>query len=502
MSFFGGNKPMFGTTTTTSSPFTFGSTATSTAAAPLFGASSAPTSKPLFGSVATTSAPLFGSTSTAPAFSQSGGSLFGSKPMSTTGTLGSTGFGAKPGGLFGTTTTTQPQLASVPTLQEVIQNSDNLVRSLAAPDLFGDERDALVAKLNQLLAACGIGSGYFRGDQQPVTYSIDGPFHRFKAVGYNRRSEYRDSDGIVSVMMSVPYEQLSPPPQRQKLVDALNMIIGNNTNVRARLEAIRPLPGDTSSEVLIYVTEKGKGRVSSKELCAYMKQPTQANQLKNQLCATEVVPRFSMDEAKLRVFLETPPPGFDVEVWKQAVKDNPDPERLVPYPIRGFEQLRKRQDLQNAEVRLAEQALGELRKRLVDIRSDITRCTTQCSIHRQRHKELSYRLLRCLVLQALIERYNVALDNREEQLESRLEALDASLEAPNQIKSRVNNLLAILRDKSDVLRAAGGESIVLKDEELAQIRKYLSRCQQALESIVAVVRSNTNDVNIIATHLE
>lgn len=69
-----------------------------------------------------------------------------------------------------------------------------------------------------------------------------------------RRSEYRDSDGIVSVMMSVPYEQLSPPPQRQKLVDALNMIIGNNTNVRARLEAIRPLPGDTSSEVASFLS--------------------------------------------------------------------------------------------------------------------------------------------------------------------------------------------------------------------------------------------------------
>uniref|UniRef100_A0A914RRD1 Nucleoporin Nup54 alpha-helical domain-containing protein n=1 Tax=Parascaris equorum TaxID=6256 RepID=A0A914RRD1_PAREQ len=145
--------------------------------------------------------------------------------------------------------------------------------------------------------------------------------------------------------MSVPYEQLSPPPQRQKLIDALNVIIGNNTNVRARLEAIRPLPGDTSSEVTLFLSFCDC-MPYSKELCAYMKQPTQASQLKNQLCATEVVPRFSMDEAKLRVFIETPPAGFDVEVWKQAVKDNPDPERLVPYPIRGFEQLRKRQDLQ------------------------------------------------------------------------------------------------------------------------------------------------------------
>ncbi|KHN76199.1 Nuclear pore complex protein Nup54 [Toxocara canis] len=503
MSLFGANKSAFGatTTTTTASPFTFGSTAASTAPAPLFGTTTTSTAKPLFGSTATTSAPLFGSTSTASAFSQPGGSLFGAKPATTSGMLGMMGFGAKPGGLFGTTTA-QPQPASAPTLQEVIQNSDNLVRSLTAPDLFGDERDALVGKLNQLLAACGIGNGYFKGDQQPVAYNLDGPFHRFKAVGYNRRSEYQDSDGIVSIMMSVGYDQLSSSTQRQKLIDALNVILGNNTNVRARLEAIRPMPGDTSTEVLIYVMEKGKGRVSSKELCAYLKQPTQAGQLKAQLCATEVVPRFSMDDAKLRVFLETPPAGFDAEMWKQAVKDNPDPERLVPYPIRGFEQLRKRQDLQNAEMRLVERAMDELKRRLVDVQNDITRGGSQCSVYRQRQKVLSHRLLRCLVLQALIERYSVAVDTREEQLESRLESLEASLDAPNQIKSRVSNLLSLLRDKSDALKAAGEESVVLNDEETAQIRKYLSRSQQALESIVSVVRSNTNDVNIITTHLQ
>lgn len=61
--------------------------------------------------------------------------------------------------------------------------------------------------------------------------------------------------------------------------------------------------------MLIYVTEKGKGRISCRELCAYFKQPTQEGQLKNQLCVTDVVARSSMDDAKLRVYLETPPAG-------------------------------------------------------------------------------------------------------------------------------------------------------------------------------------------------
>lgn len=38
--------------------------------------------------------------------------------------------------------------------------------------------------------------------------------------------------------------------------------------------------------------------------------------------------------------------GFDSQIWQQAVRENPDPDKLLPYPIRGFEQLRKRQELQ------------------------------------------------------------------------------------------------------------------------------------------------------------
>ena len=75
---------------------------------------------------------------------------------------------------------------------------------------------------------------------------FDGLFHLFSRC---RKSEYRESDGIVALTLNVNYDQLSTNAQRQKLTDALNVIVGNNTNVRTHLESIRPLPGENATEV-------------------------------------------------------------------------------------------------------------------------------------------------------------------------------------------------------------------------------------------------------------
>lgn len=65
---------------------------------------------------------------------------------------------------------------------------------------------------------------------------------------YFRRSDYCDSDGIVALTLGINYEQLSRATQRQKFIDSMNLILGNNTNVRAHIELIRPLP-DNQTEV-------------------------------------------------------------------------------------------------------------------------------------------------------------------------------------------------------------------------------------------------------------
>lgn len=60
----------------------------------------------------------------------------------------------------------------------------------------------------------------------------------------SRRTEYQDSDGIVALILNVNINQFSSATQRQKFTDALNVILGNDINVRAYIELFKPLPDD------------------------------------------------------------------------------------------------------------------------------------------------------------------------------------------------------------------------------------------------------------------
>ena len=56
------------------------------------------------------------------------------------------------------------------------------------PVIYGDERDVIIAKWNQIQAFWGTGKGYFN-QQQAVEFNAENPFCRFK-VRHVRSREF------------------------------------------------------------------------------------------------------------------------------------------------------------------------------------------------------------------------------------------------------------------------------------------------------------------------
>lgn len=54
-----------------------------------------------------------------------------------------------------------------------------MTSALTMPTLFGDERDSIIAKLNQLQALWGQGKAYY-ANAPPIPFGPENPFSRFK----------------------------------------------------------------------------------------------------------------------------------------------------------------------------------------------------------------------------------------------------------------------------------------------------------------------------------
>lgn len=64
--------------------------------------------------------------------------------------------------------------------QSAIVHTANIYSAVHMPLLFGDERDTVIAKWNQLQAFWGTGRGFFNQQGHFVDFSPDNPFSFFK----------------------------------------------------------------------------------------------------------------------------------------------------------------------------------------------------------------------------------------------------------------------------------------------------------------------------------
>ncbi|KAL2780475.1 nucleoporin p54 isoform 2 [Daubentonia madagascariensis] len=395
------------------------------------------------GTAAATAAPAggfggFGTTST------TAGSAFSFSAPANTGT-------AALGGLF-----SQPTQAPAQSNQLI-----NTASALSAPTLLGDERDAILAKWNQLQAFWGTGKGYFNNNIPPVEFTQENPFCRFKAVGYSCMPSNKDEDGLVVLVFNKKETDIRS--QQQQLVESLHKVLGGNQTLTVNIEGIKTLPDD-QTEVVIYVVERSPNgtsrRVPATTLYAHFEQANVKTQLQ-QLGVTLSMTRTELSPAQIKQLLQNPPAGVDPIIWEQAKVDNPDSEKLIPVPMVGFKELLRRLKVQD-------------------------QMTKQ---HQTR--------LDVLIKQEIQRKSGYAIQADEEQLRVQLDTIQCELNAPTQFKGRLNELMSQIRMQNHFGAVKSEERYYIDADLLREIKQHLKQQQEGLSHLISIIKDDLEDIKLV-----
>lgn len=489
------------TTTTTASGFGFGSLGSTQNTGFSFGGTTTTTGTGGFG----TGSLQFGAgsavsgTGTAPTFGGFG--TTGQQQQTGFGAFG--GFGAKPAtsiGFGSTSLFSQPQQQQQSFLQQQqqqqvpLRGEEAIARAVYFVQIFGDERDQVLAKFNMLQAMWGCGKGYYLPGQPPVEFTPANPLCRFKGIAYSRRVDPEEArEGLVLLTFAKAEAELRAG--QIQLVQVLTTALGDKATIH--VDGIRSA-GPQRTTVSLYAEEAQQQLGTVKRRCGAAELAAGLRQHLAQLGAESVLPLTLLLSPELERYLSEPPPGIDARLWKQAQAENPDSANLIPVPVIGFEALAARAKAQEREAAAHLAALDRSAAEVASLRAALARTAAKVSEQRRRALALEHRALVVVGRQQIRRKAGQALDPREEALLSRLQALQAHLSAPSVVKARLNESLSQVRLRRGVDSTAGPGSGLRSSAMFGDdLRKFLEMEQDGINRLVEVVRSDLSSMRII-----
>ncbi|OQR71009.1 nuclear pore complex protein Nup54-like [Tropilaelaps mercedesae] len=426
--------------------------------------SAAPTSTGVFGSttpfgaISSASVP-FGTSNTATTNNAGGFSFSGttsnvfqaSNPGANFGTSfgqmsAPTGFtqqGTQPMTVFGTNQAT-PQNPITSAQQAAQAEANRIVTAVTLPLIYRDERDAVLTLFNQLQAKWGVGKGFMAQSGPPVTFTPDNPFCKFKAIAYNALPTNRPEEGFVCLLLNKKADEIKAMTS-PSFSELLHKEVIRVQELSVFIDSVNET-GNSQCNVVIYVLEKspsGQARkLTSTELLAALESPMSKNALTN-LGVMNMAEKTEFSKTQLEQYLAVPPSGIDPLLWEQAKSDNPDPKRMVPVPMIGFEDLRQRmnsqRELQTGQIcrleRMAQEAT-ELERRCEQTRARVDE-------FRLKQQDMAHRVLNVMVAFEVNRKIGLGIQSEEETLKASLEEILNEMDVLN--RGKLNELQASVK---------------------------------------------------------
>eukprot|EP00050_Salpingoeca_kvevrii_P022604 m.128851 g.128851 ORF g.128851 m.128851 type:complete len:629 (+) comp9760_c0_seq6:346-2232(+) len=463
------------------------------------------------------------------------GSAFGAKPggFGTPGAFGTSptgsAFGAKPG--FGSPGAFGSGIGGV-SLQQQQQEQQAAMLATGIPQYqvqkWGDERDRLVEAFNHMQACWGTGQFFLSMPQSPQWNNVApiterDPEHCFKEIAYNLLPTNDDAEGRIGLKLQMPIEKVV---ENEKAIAHLlqTTAFAQWQEHTVKISTISILQDGSTELIFELIDNRTKKPESATTVTDYIKaaylvpSSANANAVKTALqqlqCISEVDPArhilfkqgfypiVALSKEKISEYLKSPPEGVDSTLWEQGKQANRDPTKFFPTVLFGFNGLKQRVDIQEAERKKQElrlQGSGEKsiaqqivmrEEKQVEMRQRIDNLTRE-------HTQLAARVLKIMHAHGMREQLSA---QELQELRSKLESLKRSLNDPSQYRGKLNDLRArvAMQDSADEQRTARSLNVVKPSEAtLQQLMQHLDSQQKGISHLLEVLQADAQRLEII-----
>lgn len=136
-------------------------------------------------------------------------------------------------------------------------------------------------------------------------------------------------------------------------------------------------------------------KIPATDLSNYLNQNVQKQQLAN-MGITKIFANVKPDSEQLQEYLKNPPSGIDPRIWKQAQEDNPNPDKFLPIPVIGFNQLKWRLQIQEEETALHRAYLDQVMDDITTLKQKQTAAIARIAEHKRKYLDLQHRVLKVI----------------------------------------------------------------------------------------------------------
>lgn len=362
------------------------------------------------------------------------------------------------------------------------------------PVVFGDERDQVLKKFNQIQACWGVGKGVYNASSPFVVFGNQ--YNKFKYIAYSRLPTSRDEDGLVALHVNKSTQEAKTV--WKMIITTITELLGQlAAHKKIVMEGVRPLP-DNCMEITMYISQPAslgsQERIAANVLFNFL----QTNKAKLEPHGvTAVYPKLGLDQATLKGYLDTPPVGFTQPVWEHAKELNPDPTKFVPTPVVGFDQLLQRVKQQDEETKQHAKRLQVVSSDITELERKHTATVAKIDQARRKLKELHTRVLRLMVAQEIQRKGGYSLQEDEEMLRVRLDGIQNALKNPAQYKGRLNELISQVRLQSQSGLSLAQQQFTIEPQTLAEYKEVIKEQQEGISQLVKIVKEDSEDVSVI-----